>query len=137
MEDIRWKQRFDNYNRAYLRLSDAVTATENEPQNMLYIIALVGAFQFTFELGWKTLKDYLQFSGVDVSLPREVIKLAFHHQLISNGQVWIDMLGDRNIMAHVVYQEAQARVVLQNIRNNYLSALEELQHFFQSKMDTE
>src|SRR5437868_15495228 len=137
MEDIRWKQRFDNYNPAHLRLSDAVTATENEPQNMLYIIALVGAFQFTFELGWKTLKDYLQFSGVDVSLPREVIKLAFHHQLISNGQVWIDMLGDRNIMAHVVYQEAQARVVLQNIRNNYLSALEELQHFFQSKMDTE
>src|SRR5690348_14559170 len=97
--DIRWKQRFENFSKAFQRLQTILMALKAEPQNEIYQIALIGAFQFTFELAWKTLKDYLKYQGISVSLPREVIKQAFHYQLIQEGQIWIDMLEDRNLMA--------------------------------------
>lgn len=80
--DIRWQQRFENLEKARQRLHEALLGTALEPNNHLYQIALIGAFQFTFELSWKTMKDYLVHNGVQVSLPREVIKQAFHHGLI-------------------------------------------------------
>jgi nucleotidyltransferase substrate binding protein (TIGR01987 family) len=109
MADIRWKQRFENFNSALQFLGKSLEATQKEPKNELYRIALIGSFQFCFELGWKTLKDYLSYSGISVSLPREVIKQAFHHQLIANGELWMDMLEDRNLMAHV-YDEKKAEL---------------------------
>lgn len=124
-QDIRWKQRFENLNKALSRLREALEGTMREPNNHLYQIALIGAFQFTFELSWKTMKDYLVYNGVEVSLPRDVIKQAFHHQLIQNGQVWIDMLEDRNLMAHV-YQESAALTGGENIRKYYAPAIEQI-----------
>ena len=82
--DIRWQQRFENLKKARQRLHEALDGTAREPHNHLYQIALICAFQFTFELSWKTLKDYLVYNGVEVSLPRDVIKQAFHHGLIPN-----------------------------------------------------
>jgi nucleotidyltransferase substrate binding protein (TIGR01987 family) len=99
-QDIRWKQRFENFDRATKKLL-VFSAEEEKHGGDIHQVALIGAFKFTFELGWKTLKDYLGFSGVDVSMPRDVIKQAFHHNLIEDGQVWIDMLMDRNILSHV------------------------------------
>lgn len=124
-EDIRWEQRFENLTKALDRLREALVGTADEPHNHLYQIALIGAFQFTFELSWKTLKDYLVYNGVTVSLPREVIKQAFHHQLIQDGQTWIDMLEDRNLMAHV-YQEQSALAAGIRIRSRYVPAIEKV-----------
>lgn len=56
-QDVRWKQRFENFNKALHRLREALAGTACEPHNHLYQIALIGAFQFTFELSWKTMKD--------------------------------------------------------------------------------
>lgn len=122
-KDIRWHQRFENLIKAVQRLREAVTGTASEPQNHLYQIALIGAFQFTFELSWKTLKDYLVYNGVQVSLPREVLKQAFHHSLIQDGQVWIDMLEERNLMAHV-YEEKAALAAGKKIREKFVPAIE-------------
>lgn len=133
-EAIRWKQRFQNLNKAYHRLNDALRAVQQEPQNELYPIALVGAFQFIFELCWKTLKDYLKYSGVDAGLPRDVIKQAFHYQLIEDGQLWIDMLEDHNAMAHV-YQAQQAKDVVQKIQHKYHSGIQQVYNLLQSKVD--
>jgi len=124
-EDIRWQQRFENLEKALGRLHEAVEGTRVEPDNHLYQIALIASFQFTFELAWKTMKDYLIYTGVNVSLPRDVIKQAFHHQLVKDGQVWIDMLEDRNLMAHV-YQEQAAIAAGKNIRERYLHPLEQI-----------
>lgn len=124
-EDIRWKQRFENLSKALSRLREALDGTAREPKNHLYQIALIGTFQFTFELSWKTMKDYLIYSGVEVSLPRDVLKQAFHHQLIQEGQVWIDMLEDRNLMAHV-YQEQAALAAGKSIRERYAPAIEKV-----------
>jgi nucleotidyltransferase substrate binding protein (TIGR01987 family) len=83
-QDIRWQQRLQNFGKALFRLDEALEGIFQEPSNHLYQIALIGAFQFTFELSWKTMKDYLVYHGLEVSLPRDVIKQAFHHQLIKN-----------------------------------------------------
>ncbi len=124
-QDIRWKQRLENFGLAISRFKEAMAGIAKDPQNHLYQIAFIGAFQFTFELAWKTMKDYLSYSGVQASLPREVIKQAFHFQLIKNGQIWIDMLEDRNLMAHV-YQEQAAKEAVKNIREHYASEIEQI-----------
>jgi nucleotidyltransferase substrate binding protein (TIGR01987 family) len=132
MEDIRWQQRFDNLDKAFRHLHEAANATKQHPKDYLYQIALVGAFQFTFELSWKTVKDYLKYSGIDVSLPRDVIKQAFHHGIIQDGQTWIAMLEDRNLMAHV-YQEEIALAVINNIQAKYIIAIDQVFHFLKGK----
>ena len=132
-QDIRWKQRFDNLQKAIQRFEEALSAESKEPGNHLYQIALIGAYQFTFELCWKTLKDFLKFNGVDVSLPREVIKLSFHHQLIQDGIVWIEMLEERNIMAYV-YQDIAAQKAISNIKNRYTNAIFQLYQFLNTKI---
>lgn len=132
-QDIRWQQRFQNLEKALDRFREALQGTAKEPGNHLYQIALIGAFQFTFELSWKTMKDYLLYNGVDVSLPREVLKQAFHHQLVSDGQIWIDMLEDRNLMAHV-YQEQAAVEAGKSIRERYAPAIEKIHHDLRKKI---
>ena len=121
-KDIRWHQRLENLQKALDRFQEALKGISQEPKNHLYQIALIGAFQFTFELSWKTLKDFLVYSGVEVSLPRDVLKQAFHHGVVEEGQLWIDMLEDRNLMAHV-YQEKAALVAVENIQKRYAPAL--------------
>ena len=132
VRDIRWKQRFENLEKAIERFNEALQAEVKEPDNHFYQIAVIGLFQYTYELCWKTLKDFLKYNGVDVSLPREVIKQAFHHQLISDGMLWIEMLEERNIMAHV-YQDLAAKKALENIKNKYVAAIFELFKFLDSK----
>jgi nucleotidyltransferase substrate binding protein (TIGR01987 family) len=131
-QDIRWLQRFENLEKALERLNEAIAAESKEPKNHLYQIAVIGSYQFTYELCWKTLKDFLKYNGVDASLPREVIKQAFHHNLISDGMLWIEMLEERNIMAHV-YQDAAASKALDNIKKRYIVAILELYNFLKSK----
>jgi len=89
-QTIRWKQRFENFEKARKKLLTAARAVAANPSEELYQMALIQAFEFTYELGWKTLKDYLIYSGESkASLPREVIKHAFHHGVIEDGQTWI------------------------------------------------
>lgn len=67
--DIRWKQRFDNLQRAYRRLLWALEIQEQDPENDLIRMAVIKAYEFTFELSWKTLKDFLAYNGIDAKLP--------------------------------------------------------------------
>jgi len=131
-QDIRWKQRFENFNRALCKLQ-SFAQQEKETTTDINQVALIGAFEFTFELGWKTLKDYLDFGGVQVSLPREVIKQAFHHTLIEDGETWIKMLEDRNILSHV-YDEQKAYAAIQSIHTYYIPALVQAHGFLHSKL---
>lgn len=132
-EDIRWKQRFDNLQRAYSRLHQAVAANIDEPENDLIQMALIKAFEMTFELSWKTMKDYLVYNGIDVKLPREVIKQAFANDIIIDGQLWIDMLENRNQIAHT-YDEDRARETVRQICQAYLPALEQFHGFLIGKL---
>jgi nucleotidyltransferase substrate binding protein (TIGR01987 family) len=122
MEDIRWKQRFDNYRKAFLQLTEFI---EKDSLNKFEVQGLIQCFEYTFELGWKTVKDYLEQEGFDVKTPRSAIQTAFQAQLISDGHTWIDMLEKRNLMAHT-YNEQYAEQAEQLIRNEYYRVLKEI-----------
>ncbi len=132
IEDIRWKQRFSNLQRAYARLHQAVVANADDPDDDLIQMALIKAFEMTFELSWKTMKDYLVYNGIDVKLPREVIKQAFANDIIIDGQLWIDMLENRNQIAHT-YDENRARETVRQICQAYLPPLEQFHSFLLGK----
>ena len=133
MQDIRWKQRFDNLQSAYQRLQHAIQVIEQTPDNDLIQMALIKAFEMTFELSWKTMKDYLNYNGIDVKLPREVIKQAFANDIIVNGQLWIDMLEDRNLMAHT-YDEARAIKAVNHICQHYIAGLNDLHQYLLARL---
>lgn len=133
VEDIRWKQRFDNLQAAYGKLLQAVQAHAQMPDDDLVQIALIKMFEMTFELSWKTMKDYLQYGGIDVKLPRDVIKQAFANDIVIDGQLWIDMLEDRNLMAHT-YDEARARKAVDHICQRYLPGLEQLHQYLLARL---
>jgi nucleotidyltransferase substrate binding protein (TIGR01987 family) len=131
--DIRWQQRFENWQSSYRLLQHAVQACADSPDNELIQMALIKGFEMTFELSWKTMKDYLKYNGIDVKLPREIIKQAFANDIITDGQLWIDMLEDRNLMTHV-YDEAHAIKAIQHICQRYMTGLDQLQHYLRPKL---
>ena len=133
--EIRWKQRFDNRNRALAQLQSALEAHQAMPENELIVIALIKAYEFSFELSWKTLKDLLAWNGVDARLPREVLKQAFATGLIDEGQIWIDMLEQRNLMAHT-YDHARALQAAELITSHYWPQLQRLQKALEERRES-
>lgn len=131
-QDIRWKQRFNNLQAAFQTLQQAAQAHASGPSDKLIQMALIKAFEMTFELSWKTLKDYLEYSGIDAKTPREVIKQAFASAMVTDGQLWIDMLEDRNLMAHT-YDEARAQTAVSHICLRYLAGVSQLHQYLSSK----
>ena len=130
--DIRWKQRFQNFERALILLREALedigALSELEKEGVIQ------RFEFTFELSWKTVKDYLIFGGIvfDQITPRSVIKQAFAARILSNGQLWIDMLNHRNLMSHT-YDEVVFAKAVEDIARIYLPAFDELYLFLKEK----
>ena len=62
--DIRWKQRLSHYEKALLKLSVAVTLTQERQLSELEQQGAIQAFEFTHELAWKTMKDFLNSHGI-------------------------------------------------------------------------
>ena len=129
MEDIRWKQRFQNFDKAFSMLSEFMAKGD---LNKFEEQGLVQCFEYTFELSWKTMKDYLEFSGFSVKSPRETIQTAFQNGMISDGHTWIDALDKRNIMAHT-YNETTAREAVDLIRTKYFLLLKQLHDFLEKE----
>jgi nucleotidyltransferase substrate binding protein (TIGR01987 family) len=96
-----------------------------------YRLALLQSFEIVSELGWKVLKDYLGQNGVSVYLPKEVIKEAFANNVIKNGQIWIDMINDRN-SSSLEYNMEKVDIILSKIATDYF---EELSNFQKSLGD--
>jgi nucleotidyltransferase substrate binding protein (TIGR01987 family) len=122
VQDIRWKQRYENFKKAMGQLTEFVTKLE---LNKFEKQGLIQCFEYTFELAWKTAKDYLEEQGFMVKSPRDTIQTAFQTQLITDGHVWIDALDKRNLMSHT-YDEAKADEAEQLIRTKYYTMLKAL-----------
>jgi len=130
-KDIRWKQRFQNFEKAFLFFE---TAVDKETYTPIEIGGLVQAFEFTFELGWKTIKDYLYEQGLPTSYPRETIKEGFHVQLVKDGHTWIHMLEKRNELSHTYNADTAAQAV-EIIKHSYYQAIAQVYHFFKEKIN--
>ena len=125
-EEIRWHYRFQNFSRAFGRLQDALKEGA-QALNELEQEGVTQRFEYTFELAWNTLKDRLEHDGIVLSpvTPRTVIRRAFQAKLISDGERWVDMLGDRNRMSHT-YDSATFDALIKEIEERYLDRLAEL-----------
>jgi nucleotidyltransferase substrate binding protein (TIGR01987 family) len=132
--DIRWKQRFQNFDRAFVLLREAM---ENGPSslNPLEKEGVIQRFEYCFELAWKTVKDYLEQSGFvfPTITPRQVLKDAFVAKVLADGQVWIDMLDHRNLLSHT-YDRENFEKAVDAIHHRYLAAIEQLHEFLHGEI---
>ncbi len=118
-------QRIENYCKAVERLREALSEFANNPNSTVIWDGVIHRFKFTFELAWKSLREYLEDQGTDISgivFSKQVFKAAYAAQIISDQQVWLDMLASRNITSHV-YDDAQAAQVVADISNRYIGPL--------------
>jgi nucleotidyltransferase substrate binding protein (TIGR01987 family) len=135
--NIRWKQRFENYQKALATLQKVVKQTEEDScgqdNQEMHEMALIQSFEFVFELGWKTMKDFLQAEGYKDSVsPRGVIKQCFANDYIQNGEIWLKALEDRNRTTHT-YDENKIKQIVDNIREEYLEVFIDLDNFLKVK----
>jgi len=131
MSETRWQQRFHNFEKAYQQLTAAMLKFDS--LNILEKEGLIQRFEYTFELAWKTVKDYLEYQQISVSFPREVIKSAFHYGLIEDGEIWMDMLEKRNLLAHT-YDEERFQLAITMIKEHYYVAISTLYHDLGAKI---
>ena len=122
LKDIRWKQRFENFDKSYKLLNKYAKqpiTTELERAGIIQF------FEMTFELAWKVLKDYLEAQEYLVKSPRETVKQAFQIGLIDNGHIWMDALSNRNLTTHT-YDEELANKITNEIITMYLPELDKM-----------
>lgn len=123
--DIRWQQRFRNFQRAFSLLRDAM---EKDPEqlNQLEKEGIIQRFEYTFELAWKVLKDKMEFDGLELNQisPKAVVRQAFQAKYIKDAECWLRMIGDRNLMSHT-YDFSKFEAVIASIRSDYLPMLDD------------
>jgi len=130
-KEIRWKQRLGSLNKAFDLLRSAV---EQNELSRLEEEGLIQRFEYTFELSWKTLKDFQAAKGIDLAFPRDVIKEAFRAGLIADGEVWMDMLDSRNELSHT-YSEERFALAIVAVRQRFYPAVSALVSWLRSVKD--
>ncbi len=133
MEDIRWKQRFKNFERALNNLIMVLNALKSNQESFIYKMATIQAYEMVFELSWKVLKDFLTEKRVKVNFPRDIIKEAFAYEIIDNGEIWIKMLDDRNATVHT-YDEQKANIVVNDIKERYFPELKQVYDYLKKEL---
>lgn len=129
--DIRWKQRFQSFGLAFANLSDAAQLAATRPLSNLEQQGLIQAFEFTHELAWNVLKDYLEAQGfVSIVGSRNAVREAFKNGLLTEGQIWMDMIAARNRSSHT-YNEKTAREISTAILTDFVPQFRALLARFQ------
>jgi nucleotidyltransferase substrate binding protein (TIGR01987 family) len=123
--DIRWIQRFDNFKRGFARLSEACALAEQRDLSDLERQGLIQAFEFTHELAWNTLKDFLSSRGSSEKLygSKDATRAAFAAGLIEDGEAWMKMITHRNESSHTYNDEVASRIS-EAVRTLYVPAFQ-------------
>lgn len=122
MKRERLYEKLDVYRRACSRLDES---TKLEVYNEIVFDGVIQRFEFTFELSWKLMKVFLEYTGIsEIRSPRGAIREAFAFGLIDDGDQWIDMMEDRNKAPHL-YDEEEARLIYEKIKNGHSDLLKE------------
>jgi nucleotidyltransferase substrate binding protein (TIGR01987 family) len=130
-QDLRWIQRFDNFKRAFAQLADAAAQAKQRKLSVLEEQGLIQAFEYTHELAWNTLKDFLEARGTAVKIygSRDATREAFAAELIVNGEAWMKMIEHRNETSHS-YNERIAAAIVEAILTLYVTEFEGFQRHF-------
>jgi nucleotidyltransferase substrate binding protein (TIGR01987 family) len=147
-QNIRWEQRFSNFTKALDKLSEAVVyivknvlsdmkSTENKDstnvRDEIIVEGLIQRFEYTHELAWNVMKDYATYQGITtVGGSRDATREAFQLQLVSDGEVWMDMIGSRNQTSHT-YNDEIADEIFNKIIHDYHPAFLEFRQTMEAK----
>ncbi len=133
--DIRWQQRFASYNKAMLQLQSAAELSKQRSLTQLEKQGVIQAFEFTHELAWNMLKDYLQDQGnQNIKGSKDATREAFKVELITDGEQWMAMIQGRNLSSHT-YDERTAEQLVDAIFKNYYPLFVTLQMEMEMEME--
>ena len=136
MNDVRWKQRFQNFEKAFLLLQEIVESKDNLSEFTAIVQeGIIQRFEYTFELAWKTLKDKMEADGLSLERlsPKYIFKDAYKSKYIDTVEVWIEMTNDRNLMSHT-YDSVKLPEMLQNIKALYYPEIQKLYDYFKHEV---
>jgi len=140
-KDIRWEQRFSNYNKALKKLSEAIVYVKNKAKeevlDEILREGIIQRFEYTHELAWNVMKDFLLEIG-DVTLygSKDATREAFKTELIKDGDVWMEMIKSRNKTSYT-YNEEIAQEIYLKILNEYHSIFIQFQEVMEGKKSGE
>lgn len=127
-QDIRWHQRLTNYNKAMKKLDEAMASldlglNDNELEQSLSDLeqeGLIQRFEYTHELAWNVMKDYLEYQGnTSISGSRDAVRESFKGQLITEGETWMDMIKSRNETTHTYNEDTADAIFIKVVREYY------------------
>lgn len=132
--DVRWKQRLQNYELALARLREAVDLSQQRPLTRLEQQGLIQAFEFTHELAWNVMKDYLAYQGTpDIGGSRDAARAAFAQGIVTDGEGWMEMIKSRNQTSHT-YNQVIADEITHWIVSRYAPLFDAFALTMQSRM---
>jgi len=121
--------KIENYKKALLRLKEAVEEY-NVNNSKVVRDGVIQRFEFTVELAWKSLREYLINQGFEQhNSPKAVMQEAFTANYISDEESWINILNDRNLTSHI-YDDTTAEEIYNRIVNKHTQAFESLFTFY-------
>ena len=131
----RFVERRNDYKSALNKIEESLENIPNEIEETTLQVLIDGTlhrFEFTFELAWKTIKDYLEYMGITnkVGSPIENIQLAYKQRIIEEGEIWIEIMLARNELSHL-YDEQTSRKIYDNIKNRYIKEFKKLEEKFE------
>lgn len=125
--DTRWAQRLENYQNMLAEFDEAL---QQDSYTSLEMAGIIQLFNLSFDLAWKTIKDYLAYEGHEVNSPRTAIKQAFASGLIADGSRWLELLEKHNELVHA-YDKAMAQAAVAIIKERYAPLFEALRQAFE------
>ena len=130
--DIRWQQRFNNFKKAFSQFEKAV---DLENYSDLEREGLIQRFEYTYELAWNTIKDFLEEQGYrDITGSKDAIKKAFQTGLIQDGDLWMNMITSRSLTSHT-YNEETAEEIAESIKDEYFDQFQKLINRFEEEIN--
>ncbi len=135
-QNIRWKQRFQNFEKAFLLLKEIIESKDDLSEYEAIVQeGIVQRFEYTFELAWKTLKDKMEFDGISFERisPKYVFKDAYKSKYIDDIDVWIEMTNSRNLMSHT-YDSLKLLEILKNIKEEFYPEILKIYNYFESEI---
>lgn len=126
-------QKVENYQNALKRLEEAIARYQTATSDTLYRDGLIQRFEFTFELAWKSLKEYMEDQGMVLTIvsPRSVLKEAYAAGIIDNPDIWNEAVDSRNLMSHI-YDEETAISIADRVSSEFIIPLTTLAEFYKN-----
>lgn len=136
MRMTKLENKYTAFDTALTRLKEAIDLYQTQ-ENPVLLDGTIQRFEFCVELGWKLLKEYLEYEKIgDFNSPRSTIKECFSIGLIEDAEQWLDMLDDRNLTSHT-YDEEIAKEIYRNIITKYYDILVATRNKVKSVMENE